>query len=329
MDMGSILGILIRSVVLVVGLLTVFAYLMLFERKFRGWFQMRVGPNRTGPWGLLQPIADAVKMIMKEDIIPRDADRPIYKLAPIISLFVALAAFAVVPIGPDIQIGSMVIPLQIANPNAGLLVVLAFMSLAVYGVTLGGWASQSKYALLGALRSTAQMISYELSMGMSVVGVIILAGSFQLPEIVARQAESVPFILLQPIGFILFFISAIAEVARVPFDLPEAETELVAGYHTDYSGMRFAMYSIAEYVNMITVSSLITLLYLGGWNGPAFLPPVAWFALKVAVLIFIFYWIAATLPRIRYDRLMDFGWKVMLPIAFLNLVATAAWIAFT
>lgn len=329
MDMGSILGILIRSAVLIVLLLTLFAYLMLFERKFRAWFQMRVGPNRTGPWGVFQPLADGVKMIMKEDIIPHQADRPIYKIAPMISLFVALAAFAVVPLGPDIQIGSVVIPLQIANPNAGLLVALAFMSLSVYGVTLGGWASQSKYALLGALRSTAQMISYELSMGMSVVGVIMLAGSFQLTEIVAKQAEFVPYILVQPIGFVLFFISVLAEVNRVPFDLPEADTELVAGYNTDYTGMRFAMYAIAEYVNMITVSALITLLYLGGWHGPAFLPPIAWFGLKVAVLIFIFYWIASTLPRLRYDRLMDLGWKVMLPVAFLNLVATAAWIAFT
>lgn len=329
MDMESVLGILIRSAVLVVVLLTVFAYLMLLERKFLAWFQMRIGPNRTGPWGFFQPLADGVKMIMKEDIIPHNADRPIYKIAPMISLFVALAAFAVVPIGPDLKIGSMVIPLQIANPNAGLLVILAFMSLAVYGVTLGGWASQSKYALLGALRSTAQMISYELSMGMSVVGVIMLAGSFQLDQIVAAQSEFLPYILVQPVGFVLFFISVLAEVNRVPFDLPEAETELVAGYHTDYTGMRFAMFAIAEYINVVTVSSLITLLYLGGWNGPAFLPPVAWFVLKVAVLIFIFFWIAATMPRLRYDRLMALGWKVMLPLAFLNLVATAAWIAFT
>lgn len=324
----SILAVVIRSLVLIVVLLTAFAYLMLFERKLLGWFQLRLGPNRTGPWGLLQPLADGVKMIMKEDIIPHDADPLIFRLAPVISLFVAFAAFAVIPVGPPLQIGELVLPLSIADPNAGILVTLAFTSLGVYGIALGGWASQSKYALLGSLRSTAQMISYELTMGMSLVGVILLAGSVRLSDIVAAQ-EGLWFIFLQPVGFLLFFISAVAEVNRVPFDLPEAETELVAGYHTEYSGMRFAMFAIAEYINMITVSSLITLLYLGGWRGFGFLPPVVWFALKVSVLLFIFIWMRATLPRLRYDRLMAFGWKVMLPLAFLNLVATAAWVAFS
>ncbi|NLN29436.1 MAG: NADH-quinone oxidoreductase subunit NuoH [Firmicutes bacterium] len=323
----SLVAVTIRSLVLIIVLLTVFAYLMLFERKFLGWFHLRLGPNRTGPWGLAQPIADGVKMIFKEDIIPRDADRFIFKLAPVISLFVAFAAFAVIPVGPPLKIGNWTVPLSIADPNAGVLVLLAFTSLGVYGIALGGWASQSKYSLLGALRSTAQMISYELTMGMSLVGVILLAGSLRLSDIVTAQ-ESLWFIVRQPVGFILFFISVVAEVNRVPFDLPEAETELVAGYHTEYSGMRFAMFAIAEYVNMITVSSLVTLLYLGGWRGPAFLPPVVWFLLKVSFFVFLFIWMRATLPRLRYDRLMAFGWKVMLPVAFLNLVATAAWVAF-
>lgn len=327
MPLDSLLAIAIRSVLLIVVLLTVFAFLMLIERKVLSWFQLRVGPNRTGPWGLLQPVADGVKMMLKEDIIPRDADRLIFKLAPIISLFVALAAFAVIPVGPPLQIGDYILPLSIADPNAGLLVVLAFASLGVYGIALGGWASQSKYALLGALRATAQMISYELTMGMSLVGVILLTGGVRLSEIVAAQ-QGVWFIFLQPIGFVLFFISAVAEVNRVPFDLPEAETELVSGYHTEYTGMRYAMYAISEYINMVTVSSLLTLLYLGGWGGPAFLPPVLWFAAKVSIFLFIFIWMRATLPRLRYDRLMALGWKVMLPVAFLNLVATAAWVAF-
>lgn len=328
MYLDSLLAIAIRSVVLIVVLLTVFAFLMLFERKILSWFQLRIGPNRTGPWGLFQPVADGVKMIMKEDIIPRDADRLIFKLAPIIALFVAIAAFAVIPVGPPLQIGDYVLPLSIADPNAGVLVVLAFTSLGVYGVALGGWASQSKYALLGAMRATAQMISYELTMGMSLVGVILLTGGVRLSEIVAAQQEGVWFIFLQPVGFVLFFISMVAEVNRVPFDLPEAETELVSGYHTEYSGMRYAMYAISEYINMLTVSSLMTLLYLGGWSGPAFLPPFLWFAGKVAIFLFIFIWMRATLPRLRYDRLMSLGWKVMLPVAFLNLVATAAWVAF-
>lgn len=325
--MESILAITIRSLILIVILLTVFAHLMLFERKILGWFQLRVGPNRTGPWGMFQPIADGVKMIMKEDIIPRDADRFVFILAPIISVFISLAAFAVIPVGPPLEIAGYTLPMSIADPNAGLLVILAFTSLGVYGVALGGWASQSKYSLLGSLRATAQMISYELTMGMSVVGVILLTGSLRLADIVAAQ-ESLWFVFIQPIGFLLFFISVVAEVNRVPFDLPEAETELVSGYSTEYSGMRFAMFALAEYVNMITVSSLVTLLFLGGWNGPAFLPPILWFLAKVSVFLFIFIWMRATLPRLRYDRLMSFGWKVMLPVAFLNLVATAAWVAF-
>ena len=322
--MNAVLVVAVKSVVIVVALLTVFAYTMLLERKILGYIQLRLGPNRTGPWGLMQPVADAVKLIFKEDIIPADADRPTYHLAPIISLFVALAAFAVIPVAPPIQLFGQTIEFSVINPNAGVLVLLATTSMGVYGLTLAGWGSQSKYALLGSLRSTAQMISYELALGMSLIGVVLMAGSLNLYEIVAAQ-ERLWYILLNPIGFLVFFISAVAEVNRVPFDLPEAETELVSGYHTEYSGIRFAMFAMAEYVNMITMSSLVTLLYLGGWNGPSWLPVpgLVWFALKVALLLFVFVWLRATLPRLRYDRLMAFGWKVLLPVAFVNLLGTA------
>jgi len=318
-----VLLLLLKSIVWIVVLLSIFAFLMLFERKFLGYFQLRLGPNRTGPWGLLQPVADAVKIIIKEDIIPREADRITYKLAPIASLFVALAAFASIPVGPPIELFGRTIELSIVNPNAGVLLLFATTSLGVYGITLGGWASQSKYSLLGALRSTAQMISYELSLGLSIIGVLILAGSLNLYDIVQAQ-ERVWFVLLNPVGFLIFFISMFAETNRVPFDLPEAETELVSGYSTEYSGMRFGMFMIAEYINMITMSALAALLYLGGWNGPSFLPGIVWFALKVTLFIFIFIWVRATMPRLRYDRLMSFGWKVMLPVALANLVVTAA-----
>lgn len=326
--MNGLLFVLIKSTILVVTLLTAFAYIMLMERKMLGYFQLRLGPNRTGPWGLLQPLADGVKMFIKEDIIPAEADRTTYVAAPIISLFVALFAFAVIPVGPPIELFGHSIELSIINPNAGVLVLLATTSLGVYGLTLAGWASQSKYSLLGALRSTAQMISYELALGMSLIGVIILAGSLNLYDIVASQ-ERVWFALLNPIGFIVFFISAIAELNRPPFDLPEADTELVSGYHTEYSGIRFAMFAMAEYVNMITMSTLVSILYLGGWHGPSFIPvpPTLWLILKVAVLVFVFIWMKASLPRLRYDRLMAFGWKVLLPLAILNLVGTAIVVA--
>lgn len=321
-----VLGVALKSLILVLLLMTIFAHLMLIERKLLGYFHMRKGPNRTGPWGLAQPIADAVKVMIKEDIIPAGADRTVYKMAPALSLFVALAAFVVIPVGPPIELFGRTVELSVINPNAGVLVLLAFTSLGVYGITLGGWSSQNKYSLLGALRSTAQMVSYELSLGMSLIGVLILAGSLNLYDIVAAQ-ERAWFILLNPIGFLVFYISAVAEVNRIPFDLPEADTELVSGYSTEYSGIRFGMFMIAEYVNMITMSSLVTLLYLGGWHGPAFLPPVLWFALKVSVFLFLFIWMRASLPRLRYDRLMTFGWKVLLPVAIANLVVTAAAVA--
>lgn len=314
----ELLLITVQSLVTIIVLLSCFAGLMLLERKLLGYFQYRLGPNRVGPWGVLQPVADAVKMIVKEDIIPRDADRLVYLLAPIISLFTAVAAFAVVPIAPG---------WAVADPNAGILVLFAFTALHVYGVTLGGWASQSKYSLLGSLRATAQMISYELAMGMSVVGVLILAGTFRLTGIVEAQQATLWYVVYQPVGFVIFCIAMVAETSRAPFDLPEAETELVSGYNTEYTGMRFAMFVMAEYIAMITASALITLLYLGGWSGPALLPPVVWFLLKVGACLFCFVWLRATVPRLRYDRLMDFGWKVLLPVAFLNLLLTAIWVA--
>lgn len=321
-----VLGAAVKSLVLVLLLLGAFAYLMLFERKILGYFQMRLGPNRAGPWGLLQPVADGVKALLKEDVIPAEADRVVYLGAPVISLVMALAAYAVIPIGPPVTVAGRTIPLSIADPSAGILVLLAFSSLGVYGVSLGGWASQSKYALLGGLRASAQLISYEIAMAMNLLAVLVMAGSVRLSDIVAAQGP-LPFALVQPVGFLIYLVCAAAETARTPFDLPEAETELVAGYHTEYSGLRMAMFVMAEYVNLITQSSLITLLYLGGWAGPAFLPPVAWFLSKVAAVLFFFIWIRATLPRLRYDQLMALGWKVLLPLSVANLVVYAAWAA--
>lgn len=324
--MDTIGLVLLRSGVLVFLLLTVFAYMTLVERKLLGYFQLRVGPTRVGPWGLLQPLADGVKFAIKEDIIPAEADRLVFRLAPIIALFTSLAAWVVIPVGPPVQVFGRTMPLAIADPPGGVLIVLAFTALGIYGVSLAGWASQSKYSLLGSLRAAAQMISYELSMAMSVLGVLMLAGSLVLSDIVAAQA-STAYIWLQPLGFLIFFMSGVAQAARIPFDLPEAETELVAGYSTEYSGMRFAMFQMAEYIGMMSVAALVVLLYLGGWHGPAFLPPVLWFLIKFGALLFVFIWMRASLPRLRYDRLMDFGWKVMLPLSILNLILTAIGIA--
>lgn len=324
--MQTVWIVLIQSAILIIGLMTVFAGMTLVERKMLGYFHMRVGPNRTGPWGLFQPIADGIKAFVKEDTIPAGADPLVFRLAPVISVFASLAAWAVIPIGPPVEIGGRLIPLQVADPAGGVLVALAFSALGVYGVSLAGWASQSKYSLLGAMRGAAQMISYELSMTMSILGVFMLAGSLRLTDIVAAQADRA-FIWLQPLGFVIFLLAGVAEVSRTPFDLPEADTELVAGYNTEYSGMRFAMFMVTEYVGMLTVSALISLMYLGGWHGPSFLPPVVWMFLKMSIFLFLFIWMRASLPRIRYDRLMDFGWKVMLPLSVLNLIATAVGVA--
>ncbi len=319
--------ILIKSAILLLVVVTTFAYSMLAERKVLGWMQLRPGPNRVGPWGMLQPAADAAKLILKEDLTPRTADPLIYRLAPFISLLTAFSVYAVIPFGASSS-GTW----AIGNVNAGLLFLLAITSIGVYGITLGGWASGSKYPLLGSVRATAQMISYELGMSLSFIGVLILAGTTSLDGIVNAQAKWW-FIVPQFIGFIVYIITAVAETNRVPFDLVEAETELVAGFHTEYSGLRFGLFFIAEYVNMLTVSCIASLIFLGGWNAPfglenLHIPGVVWFIIKVAFFMFFYIWLRATLPRFRYDRLMAFGWKVLLPLATLNLVVTAIIVAF-
>ena len=316
----------VKALIVIIFLMAAFGYMTLIERKLLGRFQFRPGPNRVGPKGILQPLADGLKLLLKEEIIPEGVDRFIFIFAPLISLLAALLAFAVIPFGPDIHLFGRDIPLEIAGPNLGLLYVFAIASLGVYGLILAGWASQNKFGLLGGLRSSAQIISYELAMGLSVVGILIFAGSASLNVIVAAQ-ENVWFIFPQIIGFVIYFICAVAETNRAPFDLPEAEQEIVAGYHTEYTGMKFAMFFMAEYINMVTVSALATTLFLGGWHGPAFLPGFAWFLIKVALFLFLFIWIRATLPRIRYDKLMGFGWKILLPVALVNALGTAAWVA--
>lgn len=312
------------KIALVMGLvLLAVAYLTWLERKVIGDIQVRFGPSRVGPFGLLQPIADGIKLMFKEDIVPTNADRWIFLLAPAVSFIPALIVFAVIPFGPSFVI---------TDVNIGLLYVFAVASLGVYGVVLAGWASNSKYALLGGLRSSAQMVSYELSLGLSVVGVVMMTGSLSLVDIVEAQGGSWLGILPrwnifpQILGFVIFLISSNAEMNRAPFDLPEAETELVAGFHTEYSSMKFAMFFMAEYAHMIAASAIATTLFVGGWQGPL-LPPLFWFLLKVSGFIFLFIWLRATLPRFRYDQLMSFGWKVLLPLALANVVLTAVFLA--
>jgi NADH-quinone oxidoreductase subunit H len=314
-------AVLIKCGLLLFAVITTFAYAMLFERKIMGWMQLRPGPNRVGPWGLLQPLVDAVKLILKEDLTPKTADPLIYRLAPFISLVTAFSVYAVIPFsepGP----GNV---WAVGDVNAGILVILAITSIGVYGISLGGWASGSKYPLLGSVRSTAQMISYELAMALSLIGVLILAGTTSLVGIVNSQAK-LWFFIPQFVGFVIYVITAVAETNRAPFDLVEADAELVGGFNTEYSGLRFGLFFIAEYINMLTVSCIATLLFLGGWNavgGLTMIPGIVWFLLKVAFFMFVYIWLRSTFPRIRYDRLMAFGWKVLLPVATLNLVITA------
>ena len=316
----------VKSAFILFVVLTTFAYAMLFERKIMAWMQLRPGPNRVGPWGLLQPAADAAKMLLKEDLTPRTADPLIYRLAPFLALVTAMSAYAVIPFSEsDGQ------PWAVGDVNAGILFIFALTSIGIYGISLAGWASGSKYPLLGGIRATAQMISYELSMTMSVVGVLILAGTTSLTGIVHAQSR-LWFLVPQVVGFAVYLITAVAETNRAPFDLVEAESELVGGFHTEYSGLRFGLFFIAEYLNMITVACIATLLFLGGWNAPlglTMVPGILWFVLKAALFIFIYIWLRTTLPRFRYDRLMAFGWKVLLPVATANLIVTAAVIAVT
>jgi NADH-quinone oxidoreductase subunit H len=321
----DLLIIIVKALVLIVVLLTIFAYTQFVERRVIARIQVRIGPNRTGPFGLLQPVADAVKAIFKEELIPAGADRLVFVLAPALSVTVALVAFAVIPVGPPIQLFGRTITLELADVNIAVLYLLAVGSLSVYGIVLAGWSSNNKYAMLGSLRSAAQLVSYEISLGLALVGVLMLTGTLQLTRIVAYQAQNGWNILLQPLGFIIYFIAAMAEVNRLPFDLPEAETELVAGYYTEYSSIKFAFFFMAEYINIITVCSIATTLFLGGYLGPfGIANGVWWFALKVAILIFIFMWVRGTFPRFRYDQLMNLGWKVLFPLALLNILITAA-----
>ncbi len=312
----------IRSLVWIVALMTAMAYMTLFERRVISVLQLRIGPNRVGPNGLFQPLADAIKLFFKEDIRPAHADRLLYPVAPAVSLIAALAAFAVIPIGPTLQLGSVTLPLQIQDLPVGLIYLAAISSIGVYGVVLGGWSSGSKYSLLGSLRGGAQVVSYELVLGLALIGVALVSGTLSIGQIVQGQANLVPYVFLQPLGFLLYFTAAIAETNRAPFDLPEAEQELVAGYHTEYSGFRFAMYFIAEYVNLITVSAIASTLFFGGWIGPIFSGPW-WLLIKMVIFAFVFVWIRATLPRLRYDQLMRLTWGALLPLALINVLVTA------
>src|SRR5689334_13553047 len=318
---------LLKIVIIFGGVMGGVAYLSWLERKLIARVQMRPGPTRVGPCGLLQPIADGLKFLFKEDVIPTGANRFLYIAAPIVSLVPALLSFSVIPFGPW---------LQVTDLSVGLLFIFAVTSLGVYGIALGGWASNSKYPLMGAMRSSAQMISYELSLTLSVVGVLMIANTLSLADLITSQQGTwlgfIPRwnIFLQPVAFLIYVISAIAETNRLPFDLAESEQELVAGWHTEYSSMKFAMYMLAEYANMIAVASLATILFLGGWNGPMFGPallqmalPVIWFVLKVSVLIFFYLLLRSTIPRFRYDQLMKFGWKVLLPLSLANILVTS------
>lgn len=318
------LTVLIKGLIVIGLLMLAAAYMTFIERVLMARMQLRLGPNRVGPLGLLQPIADGIKLLCKEGFQPAGIDKFIYWLAPGISLFTALFAFVLIPVGGTITLWGHEIALRIADVNAGIVFLLAFSSLAVYGVVLAGWASNDRYSLLGGLRGTAQMISYEIPMGISVLTVILAAGTLSLTEIVEAQNKHW-FIWTNPISFIIFLITAFAETNRSPFDLPEAEHELTGGYHTEYGGMKFAIFFLAEYVNILAVSSIAVTLFLGGWHGPGNIP-IIWFLLKVAAFVFFFMWVRATMARLRYDQLMSFGWKVLIPISTINLILTAYFI---
>jgi NADH-quinone oxidoreductase subunit H len=329
---------LIHTVLLFVGITVAFltimllcAFTVLAERRVLGFLQGRLGPNRVGPGGILQPFADFIKTMVKEDLVPDQSTKFVFLLAPVIAIITAMMAIIVYPFGPTITLpflGSF--PLVIARFDVALLYVLGVTSVGVYGIALAGWSSNNKYSLMGGLRSSAQMISYELSLGMSLIGVVIMSGSLDLHQIVQLQSGWAGLhwnIIYQPIGFIIYLISAIAETNRVPFDLPEAETELVAGFHTEYSSIKFLLFFNAEYINMITVSMLATTLFLGGWNGPGVaqvpLLGVVYFFAKILFFLFLYIWLRGTLPRFRFDQLMNFGWKFLLPLAIFNIVLTA------
>ncbi len=327
MDMTMVLEWVIKSIALILFGIVGFAYTTYYERRALARIQTRIGPNRAGPAGLLQPVADAIKLIFNEELIPTKADKFLFLLAPVLTVLPSLIIWAVIPWGTSITLFGREISLYLADINVGVLYLMAVASIAVYGIVIAGWSSNSKYPLLGGLRATAQIISYELSLGLAFVGPILIANSMSLVQIVEKQQETAWFIVLQPLGFVIFFLAVLAEVNRAPFDMPEAEQELVGGYHTEYSGMKFALFFMAEYIKMIAVSAIAATLFLGGYSGPwveslPWLGPI-YLLIKIIILLFVFIWIRGTLPRFRYDRLMSFGWKIMLPAALINVFLTA------
>ena len=329
---GIVIEALIKSALIAFVLLTAFAYLSFAERKIAALMQVRKGPNRVGPWGLLQPAADGIKLIFKEEVMPAGADKVLSFLAPILTRIPAIVIVAVIPLGPDVELFGRTIRLGISDLNVGLLYILAIASVAVYGIVLAGWSSANKYALLGGLRASAQMISYEIALGLSIIGPIMLAGTLSLQGIVQAQQSSTWYVLWQPFGAMIFLIAGLAELNRAPFDMPEAEQELTAGYFTEYSGMKFSLFFMGEYIKMVAVSAIATTLFFGGYLGP-FVDKLPWlgilyFAIKTAGFLFLMIWIRLTLPRLRYDQLMAFGWKVLLPLALFNVVITAVVIVF-
>ncbi|MCX5872749.1 MAG: NADH-quinone oxidoreductase subunit NuoH [Deltaproteobacteria bacterium] len=327
-----VLLVVIKTLIVLGAILTFVAYLTLIERKVLGWIQVRIGPNRVGPWGLLQPLADGAKLLLKEEITVSSANRVVYIAAPLIVVVCALIPFAVIPFAKGLGLESVLGPIAskfnlntgvVADINLGVLYIFGISSLGVYGVILGGWASNSKYSLLGSIRAAAQMISYELGLSLSVVGVLMLAGSLSLVQIVEAQDSVYKwFVFRQPLGFLLFLIAGSAEIARTPFDLMECENELVAGYQTEYSSMKFGLFYLGEYAHLLFLSSMMTTLFFGGWQGPI-LPPIVWFLGKTFFFVFVFVWIRGTYPRLRYDRVMQFGWKTLLPVGLFNVMATA------
>ena len=340
MDFLSFIIICVKVLLVFAGTLLTVLIMVYAERRVSAFMQGRLGPNRVGPQGLLQPIADGIKFLMKEDIIPDGVNKPIYLLAPVIMLIPALMTFAVIPFGSDITLFGRQIPLQVADVNVGILYILALTSIGVYGIVLAGWSSNSKYSLLGGLRSSAQLISYELAMGLAVVSIILLSGSLKLNDIVGdQQGHFLSWnVFKQPLAFLIFLVAVYAETNRLPFDLSEAEQELVGGYHTEYSSMKFAMFFMAEYANMITAAALTVTIFFGGWDVPfvneaalgmwGSMLSVTSFILKMGFFLFLFIWVRWTFPRFRYDQLMRLGWKVMLPIALFNIFVTAGYLTF-
>jgi NADH-quinone oxidoreductase subunit H len=321
-DLTFYILITIKVIVVYAAIITGCAYATWLERKLLGHIQHRMGPTYVGPFGLLQPLADGVKLIFKEDVVPGQAEKVFLFVAPLIAFVPGFLAFAVIPVGPPIEIFGYTIPLTISDLNIGILFILATTSLGVYGLALAGWSSGSKYSLLGGIRSSAQMISYEVAYGLSIVPILMIGGTLSLVELVNQQASILDwYVFKNPLAFLIFWICGVAETNRAPFDMPEAESELVAGYHTEYSSMRFSMFFIGEYANMLTVSAVAATIFFGGWQGP-FLPGPLWLIIKVIFFMMFYIWIRATFPRLRYDQLMDVGWKALFPIALANVLVT-------